>query len=443
MKNWAKKNKYLFFLLAFMMCVFYYTVLGRPQHISDSLFDLFWSYKEVLYKKNIILLIEIILNIFLFIPIGILTSAALSEKVSKKLNIFISTIVGLAFSLTIELCQYYFFRGTAELDDLFNNTIGTFIGSIMFVLLCSVIKLENMLDRVCPKIGAIFVAIAVLACLIADNTSINNYRQLAFQVTNSETIHNELTLDGFCFTYGFDLMDANARSLNAYWNDSDYVILLKSLRTGILHAMDTTTNIENETINKYFKSKYEYPNTCFKAKIDISKLNPSEEYEVMLKSGRLTLSGETYIKDGRIERTSEKENVKLSVYGTDLQKVVEQGYFKAQNRDNTCIVYQYGKYLFWIMSDNYSFGQNNFTRIIYQIWTTQREKLPSYNKDKSVYFYNGDFVFEEHEVTEQMNSGKYRVACMKIPTEFSVAFIATGAYKEGTYDWIRYFRPRY
>lgn len=442
MKKWAQKNKYWLFLLAFMMCVFFYTVLGRPQYISDSMLEPFWSYKAIILNGNKFLIVENFLNIMLFVPIGFISSLALSEK-NNKIKILVSSLIGLVFSSTIEICQYFLFRGTAEYDDVFNNTLGALVGSLVLLLFSKICKNKFDINEFSQMVATMFIIVAVIACVTADNSSLNILRQLAFQVSNSKVTHNELKIDGFCFTYGFDLMDKNARSLNAYWDDSDYKILLKSSKSGIVHAMKTSTNIESNAINNYFKSEYEYPKARFRARIDIDKLDLNEEYEVMIRSGRLTLSGETFIKGGKIEKTPENENIKLSVFGTDLQKIVENGYLKTHNDDDSCVVYQYGKNLFWILDDNNLHDANNKTTIEYQIWTTQREKLSSYNQDGDSYYYDEEFVFEDHEITSQMNSGKYRVAYMEIPTDFAIAFIRTGMYKDGSWEWNRYFRPRY
>lgn len=444
MSSWTRKKKNWLLLGAFILCVLIYTVFGRPERISDKRLDLFWSYKEAFINNNKIIGREIVLNYFLFVPIGFMSSFAIESKKHNTYRVLLSISIGFITSTLIELGQYYMFRGTAEYDDIFNNTLGALLGSLLFLFLYKIgNKKIDDIDNACRRIGIIFVVVAIIACITADNSSNNVARQLGFQVSNSEIKQDKLFLDGFCFTYGYDIMDTTTKSLKTAWKDSDYNILLKSQKTGAVYTMNTTTNIKNHAVNNYFRSIYEYPMTGFKSSIELKKLDISDEYEVMIKSGRLMLSGETFIKDGKIEKTPEKEKASLDVYGTDLQRIVDNGYLKAHNNFNSCVVYQYGKYLIWILDDNYRFDVDGQTKMTCQIWTTQVEKKPNYGTDNMYLFDDRGFIFEEKEITDKINTGKYRVASIKLSTNYSIAFIIVGAYSDGMWEWQETFRPRY
>ena len=62
------------------------------------------------------------MNIFLFIPFGFLLSYVLNFKL---LHVFLT---GLFLSALIESLQYVYGLGLCELDDVFNNTVGSLIG---------------------------------------------------------------------------------------------------------------------------------------------------------------------------------------------------------------------------------------------------------------------------------------------------------------------------
>ncbi len=94
---------------------------------------LFSSYREayhnidVIWYKNI-LFRNIILNICLFVPLGFLL-----PFYSRKLRKLWSTVlVGFVVTGLIECTQYLISIGTFEIDDIFNNTLGTLLGYSFF-----------------------------------------------------------------------------------------------------------------------------------------------------------------------------------------------------------------------------------------------------------------------------------------------------------------------
>lgn len=75
---------------------------------------------------------EMLMNLFLFVPLGLSLPYVLSIKQGKYM-IIKSIVIGLIFSVIIELCQFYFCVGTCEVDDIIMNTIGLFIGTLSFI----------------------------------------------------------------------------------------------------------------------------------------------------------------------------------------------------------------------------------------------------------------------------------------------------------------------
>lgn len=67
-------------------------------------------------------------NIIMFIPFGILIPTAFP----MMRNIFVCTLTGLACSLFLEMFQLITGRGFCQLDDVVTNTLGAFIGYIMY-----------------------------------------------------------------------------------------------------------------------------------------------------------------------------------------------------------------------------------------------------------------------------------------------------------------------
>lgn len=72
---------------------------------------------------------EMLMNIFLFFPLGLTLSNALPQKWHRWGRIILTTLVGCALSAGIEYAQYRCALGLAETDDVICNTLGAFIGS--------------------------------------------------------------------------------------------------------------------------------------------------------------------------------------------------------------------------------------------------------------------------------------------------------------------------
>lgn len=73
-------------------------------------------------------ILNIIGNITMFIPVGIVWPACFKELDSIKKVI----MAGAGFSLLIELAQLFFYERHSDVDDLILNTCGVAIGAIIF-----------------------------------------------------------------------------------------------------------------------------------------------------------------------------------------------------------------------------------------------------------------------------------------------------------------------
>ena len=89
-------------------------------------FTPFWSYTAI-QEGRAELLPENVMNVVVFIPIGILLGSLLRVKGAW----LITLIVGLGISVSIEALQYFFHRGFAETDDVMHNTLGCIVGYML------------------------------------------------------------------------------------------------------------------------------------------------------------------------------------------------------------------------------------------------------------------------------------------------------------------------
>ncbi len=100
--KWLFAGIYILFILCF-------TIIGRTS-LPELIFKgLFWEVQSGLWS-------DIILNILLFVPLGLIIGG------------WKGLIIGFVLSGSLEATQYFFRIGYCELDDILNNTIGTAIG---------------------------------------------------------------------------------------------------------------------------------------------------------------------------------------------------------------------------------------------------------------------------------------------------------------------------
>jgi len=87
-------------------------------------FHTFWSYDRPE------LLVENIMNVVVFIPVGLLLGIAFKQMTWWK-----ALLIGCGISVTIEALQFFFFRVFSEVDDVIHNTLGCLLGyGIMTIL---------------------------------------------------------------------------------------------------------------------------------------------------------------------------------------------------------------------------------------------------------------------------------------------------------------------
>jgi len=115
----------------YMGCVAGVTLFNRePTGFTRMNLDLFWSYRTVLETHSSKMMVEIICNIVMCIPFGIMIPLLLRWT----RNFFVFLLCDVAFTVFIESVQYITTRGLFELDDIFNNALGGIIGYLVFYL---------------------------------------------------------------------------------------------------------------------------------------------------------------------------------------------------------------------------------------------------------------------------------------------------------------------
>lgn len=124
-KKQAKINTLLFWITAGW--ILYITLLSRTPSNHTFVLTPFAALKAA--KQQPELYREMLMNVFLFFPLGLTLSGALPQTWHRWWRIILTILVGCVLSAGIEYAQYDFALGMAETDDVICNTLGAFIGS--------------------------------------------------------------------------------------------------------------------------------------------------------------------------------------------------------------------------------------------------------------------------------------------------------------------------
>lgn len=129
-KRWAAINSVIFGLSA--ATILYATILTRSAGVPEAVLAPFASLTAARIQPE--LYREMLMNIFLFFPLGLTLSNALPQKWHRWGRIILTTFVGCILSAGIEYTQYRYALGMAEVDDVICNTLGAFIGSTSLLI---------------------------------------------------------------------------------------------------------------------------------------------------------------------------------------------------------------------------------------------------------------------------------------------------------------------
>lgn len=89
----------------------------------------FWSYFEVCKDAKNDLLAQIIMNVLVYLPVGLLLGMTFG-----CIKYWQVLLVGVCLSLLVEISQMLFNKGFTEIDDVLNNTLGCLIGYGLYYL---------------------------------------------------------------------------------------------------------------------------------------------------------------------------------------------------------------------------------------------------------------------------------------------------------------------
>ena len=115
---YISKKLNVLFLIIYVCAIAYLTLMFRESGEAQIKLELFWSYRKIFIDSET--RAGILRNIWLFVPLGTIIYKLFTKKPYL--------LILIAFSILIEIVQYFTGTGLCELDDVISNSIGGAIG---------------------------------------------------------------------------------------------------------------------------------------------------------------------------------------------------------------------------------------------------------------------------------------------------------------------------
>ncbi|RDY25488.1 VanZ family protein [Romboutsia weinsteinii] len=185
--------------------------IRTPGYGGNINLHLFSSYKGALNSFSKVEWRNIILNILMFVPLGIL----LPLIFKKCRKYWVAYLVGFLATVFLELIQLVTGKGIFELDDIFNNTLGCIIGYgiVMIFILCFIDKKKESKNK---SLKLTSLQIPLFATIIAFGMVFINYSK------------QELGNLDISYIYRQDMSNINVNTKLKFKNKSDKAYVYKA-----------------------------------------------------------------------------------------------------------------------------------------------------------------------------------------------------------------------
>lgn len=306
-------------------------------------------------------------------------------------------------------------------------------------------------------IWKILCLIAIIAIFVILNSIINNKRdqstvliedssRYAYQVDCVIDDGNKVKLSGWFF-----YLESVQNELTGFNNNSEIKVALLDVsdinnNQNVLVVSATAKKIYRKDVNDYFACEFDYSNTGFEVEINKSSIDLTDRiYQIILFPNKDIQTGiklNAFLINGQIVYTDPRKQMELEIAGTDLETVVSLGKCLYSSSAFHISIYQYEWKLYWIVDEKYDFDDNG-TFMQYQTTTTQFSKLPESRVKNHWFWGNLGDSFEKYEISDEINSGKYRVCVRDIPNGYAVNSIEVGYTNSNGWVWRSLIRPYY
>lgn len=136
---WPAINAALWLLCVFV--ILYTALLTRTPGSYEPILTPFYSFVAARTQPEWYR--TVLMNIYVFVPLGMALSAALGKRLPLWLRMLLTVLFGFGLSATVEYTQYFRQLGLPEIDDIIFNTLGSLLGACQALL-------PGLYDRILP-----------------------------------------------------------------------------------------------------------------------------------------------------------------------------------------------------------------------------------------------------------------------------------------------------
>ena len=111
-------------LFPYLFIILYLTLIHRTPDHPQTIAPLFYELRLIIRTQDTWSIIDSVRNLLMLMPFGFM----ISEIFPKFRNIIKIALIAFAFSVFIEITQFITARGTCQMDDIMNNTLGAVVG---------------------------------------------------------------------------------------------------------------------------------------------------------------------------------------------------------------------------------------------------------------------------------------------------------------------------
>ena len=241
-KAWHAVNLLLVF--ASFCFVLYATILNRSESETELILTPFAALFAARQQPE--LYREILMNVFLFFPLGLALSNALPRKWHCWIRIILTTLAGCILSACIEYAQFRYSLGTAEADDVICNTLGAFVGSTSLLIAHAIGKhKERALNMTLTTTETQFLHIARAAISGGELPTENLDWAAIFALANQqkllpilfEAVHKTSAAEENTALFAVTKQQVIGQVLNQTVRSAEFAELYRKLRAAGLHPI--------------------------------------------------------------------------------------------------------------------------------------------------------------------------------------------------------------
>ncbi len=135
---------FMIYMVVLIYFLFFSEEYGRGHKYEEFQYNLtlFKEIRRYIHHYDVVgieaFFVNIIGNVIVFMPFGFFVPGLIGEHKQPIYQVICVTVLGLVFSLTVEIGQLITKVGCFDVDDLFLNTVGAFVGVVIYHILYAI-----------------------------------------------------------------------------------------------------------------------------------------------------------------------------------------------------------------------------------------------------------------------------------------------------------------